>query len=224
MDVTPDAAVPRREWQPTGTQRELLVVMRERSPEVANRFEGALRAFADEGNPDGLAQSALSIREVFVNFGLVMRIEATRPTFNLKSEVANLAGEWRRMLRLSADAPLATAQLDAIPQQELTPFIRRFHRFLTKFEADKPQRAQMYETVVRASDPRSDLMPSELLRIRQSNFADLEGYVQSVLHHGKTPTRADFGAQLAACERLFWEMLRPPTREMQQEIDRILGR
>jgi hypothetical protein len=215
---------PHAGWSPTDSQRELLQLLRERSDEIGGRFEGALRACADRENPDALAQAALSVREVFDDFGLVMRVPLTVQTFKLGDEVSNVIVQWRRTLKLPPTSPLSSTSPDGIPAERLTEFVRRIHAVLARYEADKPKRADIYARLFRAADPRGELMPADLVRRQSKQFAALEKYMNDTLHHDPTPTREDFEEKLGVCERIFREMLQPPARESQKAIDEILGR
>src|SRR5438105_9926041 len=76
-------------------QLELLQTLRARHPLLGRTYEGALRAFANDHNPESLPQCAHSLRELFDALPLAVRADRKKPA-DLKAKVVEAAESWKR--------------------------------------------------------------------------------------------------------------------------------
>jgi len=198
---------------------ELLEALRKLHPRIGQCFEGGLRAFTDQRNPDGLAQSAHSIRELFDALPLATGPPPKKPA-DLKMKVRELADQWGAAARKtsSLDGRSWGGQVDG----HLARFLTRMAQFVQWFEGEHPKHAIQRDMTLDQFDPSHRQLPPQLRKERGKAVAKIQGYMNSVAHHNIEPSRAEFAAQLAEAEAVIRIFVKPAPYADRKTIDAIL--
>jgi hypothetical protein len=212
----------------TAPEREQLAAALEAlHPRLAELYEGALRAYADEANPESLAQAAYSMRELFDALHLAARQPRTR-TVAMGTKVRQLRDAWADAVRTSQNFQPATGAWSGEVDDALDGFLSSVRDFMAWLAIEHPKRRVQIDALVDRLDPGPGRLAAPLLRARRSELEQLDAYMNVVTHHGHRPTRADFASRLAQSERFLWELVQPIVAprpyEDRELLDSLLGR
>lgn len=215
MDQTPDSALPFA----SAPQMELLEALHKQHPRLAQTYEGALRAFLDERNPDCLAQSAHSVRELFDALPLAVGPAPKRPA-DLKAKVQEITDSWMVARRKTAtlDGQTWGGEVDS----HLAKFLAHLATFFKWFEEEHPKHTVKLGLALDRFDPGPTPLPAQLRRQRGNAVAAVQRYMNSVAHHGRAPSREEFAVQLAEAETVIRIFVKPAPYADRRAIDAIL--
>jgi hypothetical protein len=217
-DSAPESEVPRLGFV-SGSQRELLEALGKQHRRLAQTYEGALRTFSDERNPDCLAQSAHSMRELFDALPLAVGPPPRKPA-DLKGKVREITNAWVDALQKTTtiDGQKWAGEIDS----HLAKFLERLAQFFKWFDEEHPKHTMERDLVLDHFDPGHRQLPPQLRRQRGESVGQIQRYMNSVAHHNIDPSRAEFAAKLAEAEALIRIFVKPAPYADRKTIDAIL--
>jgi hypothetical protein len=170
------------------SQVELLEALRKLHPRLAQCFDGALRTFMDQQNPDCLAQSAHSVRELFDALPLAIG-PPPKKTADLKTKVRELADAWAATETKTAalEGQSWGGQVDG----HLAKFLTRMAQFIQWFEGEHPKHAAHRDMALDHFDPARRQLPPQLSQQRGKAVSEIQRYMNSVAHHNIEPSRIE---------------------------------
>jgi len=200
-------------------QLELLEALRKLHPRLGQTYEGALRTFLDERNPDCLAQSAHSIRELFDALPLVIDQAPQKPE-PLKAKVRQIADAWASAMEKTVT--LGGENWSGEVDNHLSRVLVRLTRFFKWFEEEHPKHAKGRDLVLDHFDPGHKELPPQLRQHRGRAFDDVTDYMNSVAHHYIAPSRQEFAAKIVEAETVIRTTVKPAPYADRKTIDAIL--
>lgn len=213
-----ESGVPRLDFA-SRSQLELLEALGKQHRRLAQTYEGALRTFSDERNPDCLAQSAHSIRELFDALPLAVGPPPRKPA-DLKGKVREITDVWVAAIQKTTtiDGQTWVGDVDG----HLAKFLERLAQFFKWFEEEHPKHAIERDIVLDHFDPGRRQLPPQLRRQRGESVGQIQRYMNSVAHHNIDPSRAEFVAKLAEAEAVLRIFVKPAPYADRKTIDAIL--
>lgn len=196
-------------------QLELLAVLRERDPRLANLYLGSLAALGDSSNPVRHAQSAHTLREILD--AVLEAVGGQGP--RMSDKLQRPESEWGRCCsgRESVD----------IRQWELDSRVRRFLKAIQEFfvwkTADRSTRREAMRRAIRSLDASGRPLPAPVEEVAVEAGLAIRNYFVRLCHFEIELDEGEFDDSLAAFETFLLDRLRPATFEDQRAIDEILG-
>lgn len=183
-------------------------------------YLGALHAFATTTNPDRIAQTAQSARELMEKLPRRLGTEQARRG-NLKQQAQDLQTVWERY-RGQVDTPTSEL-LGKTIDRPLLPVLLKVEEVVGWLERFAPGRKAEARVALREIDISGVDLPEHLIEENVNEWLRLRGFFDSAAHHGRTVSDADMERELAVLERFLSDRLIPETTEDLEAIDRILG-
>jgi len=208
-------------------QLDLLGALHELSPRLARMYEGALRVFAQESNPECFAQAALSIREVFDKLHLATKQQPPPRTVSMRTKANQVRDAWQRMIRTSQAFKPETGRFEGEVNGSLGRFLGVVGEFIAYLAREVPFRRDELDRILGDFDPAPGPVPLTHAEQRRSTFETLDDYMNNVTHHNFEPKREDFGQKLAATENFLRDLIQPRVApkpfEDRAALDALLG-
>ncbi len=202
------------------SQFELLEVLQNRHPLLGQTYEGALRALADEQNPESLVHCAHSLRELIGALPLAVRDEKKRPA-SLKAKVVEVAEAWKR--QTGKTATLAGGGWNGPIDGPLRKVLRHLAEFFRWFEEEHPRHTSDRDVALDMFDPSGRPLPDHLRKRRGQQIDDLDQFMNQVAHHNKLAiSRAEFSVRVAQTEALIRTLVIVTPYEDRKVLDDLL--
>jgi hypothetical protein len=205
-------------FQFTGRQQLIRGSLVQKSQELADLYEAALRVYSDRGNPARLILAAHSIRELAgglpnafdlpipVDPGLITdRVNALEPIWNNATKSGcHQQGAW-------------TGDIDG----PLRKLLQKLHEFFEWLKENRPKRRLVAAQMFRDADPSGMPLPETLEQTRVQKWLELRRYFSNAAH-GESTTEDEFAANVETLEKILLDSLyRQPSEDL-TAIDRIL--
>jgi hypothetical protein len=205
-------------FQFMGRQQLIHGSLAQKSHEMADLYESALRVHWDEGNRCQLILAAHSIREMTGNLPKVLDLPVFSEAGRLGDQVDALERVWDGAIKSGCHQHGNwTGDIDG-PLRNLLQKIPEVFDWRKK---NRPKRRSLAEKMFRSIDPAGLPLPQTLEQSRAESYLELHDYFVSVAHRGAT-TPEEFAAKLEALERILLDSLcRTPSEDL-SAIDRIL--
>jgi len=201
-------------------QFELLEALRSRHPLLGLTYEGALRAFADEQNPESLPQCAHSLRELFDALPLAVRAERKKPA-DLKGKVVEIAEAWKHAVPKTST--LTGGRWAGDIDGHLRKLLEQFAGFFSWFEVEHPRHTADRDMALDRFDPAGRLLPDHLRKLRGDQLGDLQRYMNQVAHHKRLGvTRIEFAGKIAETEAMVRTLVKPTPYADRKVMDDLL--
>jgi hypothetical protein len=200
-------------------QLELLELLRTRHRLLGQTYEGALRAYGDEANPECLVHAAHSMRELFDALAVAAQIERRR-TADLKEEVQKASGAWfAAVKRTTALTPEGwTGEIDTV----LRKLLLQLADFFKWFQDEHPRHGLERDMALDRLDPGRGELPEQLRKQRGRTLNDLAKYMNLVAHHKIESSRTEFATKLAESEGFLRSFIKPTPLADRKTMDEIL--
>ena len=206
----------RAPFQFTGRQQLIHGSLAEKSQEIADLYESALRVCWVEDNRGRFLLAAHAIREMTDNLPKVLDLPVN--TGRLGDQVDVLEKVWDQTGKSSChQGGNWTGAIDELLQNLL-------HKIEKLFEwrrENRRSRRLVVSKMFRDIDPSGQALPETLEKERTQSWLDLHEYFVSVAHRSPT-TSEEFATKLEALEKILADSLYPTPSEDLSEIDRIL--
>ena len=204
-------------------QQQLHSALRSYGEELGAMYLGGLRVLRDTANPDRVAQSALSMRELMVKMVELgpARAGGNQSLGSEKQEVSQLKEDFVRLKRNTksySEAGVWTGPFNG----HLPRFLKKVDNFFARVKEISPsRRAQFQRTMVRL-DPSDRALPKPLLDTRYREWQKLLKFFQGTLHHGLSPSRNEVRERIGELETFLAGVLVPTTFDDLNAIDALL--
>jgi hypothetical protein len=208
-------------FQLSGKQRVLYDALCERDTQLANEtgkkladmYLGALRALADEHNPDRLSLAAHGIRELMEKLARYLDVPTKtasplKKPPSLKEKVQRLHDGWKLTMSQSGCYTEVDDGWQGFIDNHLLQFLRQTKNFFAWVENERPSKNQQTLAIMRQLDSTS--LPSTILQLRVEEWSYYQNYFTEVAHHS-IESLHEFHTCLSALEQFLFERLRPQT-------------
>ena len=189
-------------------------------------YLGGLHAFNDSANPDRIAQSAHSFRELMekvpeyinvppgfikhrVGYALKQEVEEIKEiwiTTKKKSKCYCIESDWSGKM----DCPLAN-------------FLNRLDQFFREFGENRPTRGQDFTKFRRRMDPSNEALPQIVEGLIAGKWISLYKNFTKICHHRSSPEPPKFEEYIDQLEEILTSVLIPQTVPDHETIKREIA-
>ena len=203
----------------TPQQQRVLEALKDRETEeypLSRWYLGALCALNNEQNPDRIAQSAQSLRELLEKLPrVVLGLGAQRGT-------SDFAGMRRSIIQRISKAKSRYSK-GWLNEKIDSSLAKTFEKMVRYFELNQqPTRKQRIQTAVAALDPLGNRFGRQTQEKKRVEFNGLWQRLENFAHHKAHSDIEEFNTCLNDTERAVFDLLAPITAENQKEIQTIL--
>jgi hypothetical protein len=203
----------------TGAQRALYDALAKLDPRLADMYYGALSVFKQTENPDHLAQTAHSLRELMEKLPRYINVPLDRKGASLTDKVRSFYKEWAKF---SDEVKKNGKPFDS--GGEISPGLRSFlevsETFFEWVENERPARKRRTAQMVRGLDPAMRPLPAAIENLRIEEWDDCHDYFENVSHHNRAAEELE--AWISILERYLLDKLCPRTFEDHAALDEII--
>ncbi|HSW66743.1 MAG TPA: hypothetical protein VLI54_06420 [Bacillota bacterium] len=205
---------------PQNVNLVLLRILNEASPELGDYYLGALHTLANTSNPDRIAQSAHSLRELIQQLPRRHKKAATKVTppgiLSGASNIYKTRDAWNALTIDDFSAPTVRPNN---PQAE-TKYYReskKLWEFIGEYYPTNEEERLRMEAGIRKDTP----LPPKLQKLRMQEWSRYYGKFADISHHGITPTD-NFDQLVEAFEDFLIRELDPQTTKDFAEISKLI--
>ena len=188
--------------------------------ESAAMYLGAVRVLQQIGNPDRVAQSAFSIRELMDRIPSFLDVAIEKKTSSLTDKVTSLQAAFRKTIKNTKNH--SEKRWNGAIDGHLAKLLIHLEDFVGWFGENRSIRRIRTEQLLMGLDPSRTPLPNQLLGRNVDIWNDLYNYFNKTLHHNHKPTGEEFSLWLAALEGFLVDRLSPRTYDDQDFIDQII--
>jgi hypothetical protein len=203
-------------FQFTGRQQLIHGSLAQKSDEIADLYESALRVRWDEGNCGRFLLAAHAIREMTNNLPKVLDLPVE--TGRLGDQVDALEKVWDRTTKSTCHQQ---GEWTGVIDDLLRNLLGKIHGLFEWRRKNRQDRRLVVAKMFRKIDPSGQSLPETLEEKRTDSWLDLHDYFVSVTH-GKTTTTEEFAGKLESLEKILIDILYPTPSVDISAIDRIL--
>ena len=211
-DVQPD---PNRPLALSREQRRLHDALSERGEKLGAMYLGGLQVLQHAANPDRVAQSAHSMRELMEKI-----VDPKRP-LGLPAKVNEVEDRFRDQkpkTNCHSDAAGWAGTIDP----PLRKILKKLEDFLDWFAAYYPRRKERFRHALSRLEG-TDLDVAEAsFKVHWGIWKGLDRYFQGVSHHGKSTSTEELRRRIAGLEDFLASRLLPTTFDELDAIDTLL--
>jgi len=177
-------------------------------------YAGGLRVLEDDSNPDRLAQSAHSMRE------LMEKIEQERlpPVEAQFGQIREQFLSGRARSPCHSDESGWAGEIDP----HLSTLLDRLGAFFDWFAEVRPRRRALFESMLGRLDPSGLALPAPLVGRTWKRWKEIRGFFVGVSHHGKDTDLDTLRKKIADLEVFLSDRLLPRTSAELDAIDAII--
>jgi hypothetical protein len=204
-------------FQFTGRQQLLYQSLAQKSPDMGELYECAIRAFQDVANPRRLCLAAHAIREMTKDLPKVLDVPVLTDHGRMRDRLDAVERFWNGALASACNQGGSwTGEID-LPLRRLLVKLPEFFRWRNESE---PKMRDSATALFRRVDPAGRPLPEPLEKRRSDRWIELHTYFNATAHRSPT-TEAEFLARLDELERILMESLSPQPSEDFSVIDAI---
>jgi hypothetical protein len=183
-------------------------------------YLGAVTALSHTDNPDHLAQSAHSVRELMEKIPAFLDIQMRAHQESLGSRVRELEDRWQTTIERSTcyDDGSWSGEID----RPLLKLLETLQQFFDWFGEHHPRRRIEVATILRRLNGSGHTLPTPLEDLEVQRWMRIRDYFLAVAHHGKQVTQDEFERWLDALEMFLLDRMRPRTFADFDAIDDII--
>lgn len=191
--------------------------------ELGAMYLGGLRVLQDPGNPDRVAQSAHSMRELMEKIGELesRAAEEGQSTGELKPRVMNLKEAFARLKRNTAgysQPGVWTGPFDS----HISRFLKKMDDFFGWMDSDRPSRRTAFQRTMAHLDASGRALPKPLRDRRYRDWKQMVSFFQKTSHHRSFPTVSELLHRIGELETFLSSVLVPTTFDDFNAIDALL--
>ena len=211
-DVQPD---PKRPVGLAREQQRLHDALSERGEKLGAMYLGGLQVLEDTANPDRVAQSAHSMRELMEKIVDPKR----RPGLTAKvNEVEDRFRDQKPKTNCHSDSTGWAGTIDP----PLRKILQRLEDFLDWFVAFYPRKKERFRHALSRMEGTDLVVPEASFRIHWKTWRELEEYFVGVSHHGKPTSTEELRKRITELEDFLVLRLLPTTFVDLDAIDALL--
>ena len=204
----------------TPQQQRVLEALLDRETEeypLGRWYLGALHVLNNEQNPDRIAQTAHSLRELIEKLPRVVEgsdVQAPSPNFKQKREKM-----YRRILKDKKLYPDGWKDKTINPHLDKT--LKDFEEYLESNQ--QPTRRERMQMAVTTIDPLANRFDNEIRERKRDELYGLWKQLEGFAHHKRKQNIHEFEKCLDKLENTVTDLIAPITAQNQKEIQTILG-
>lgn len=204
----------------TGRQLALFNALSAKSARLGSMYLGALRVFADEGNPDRLALAAHGLRELMEKMGPALGVSGAMRGVGMTQKVQTLGKVW--VASCEASVSFSDGQWSGeVLDDPLRGYLGASDHLFRSMPAEARSRRSAAQELLRHMDPLHGEMPEPVAAQRVREWMDTWKFFERVCHHGEV-TERQFETRLDALETLLQGYLVPDTFRVHDDLDAII--
>ncbi len=207
-------------WATDPTRGLLRDELRRRSSELADIYWGAILVLDNHDNPERLAMSGHSLRELQDRLPRILAVSEATDRLKLDDVFPGVADKWeatRNGSKSRTDDGDWQGEVDA----RLRKFLKWFDEFVRKFRERNVRMERVSRAALRTLDPGLDTVPAETGDHAVRVWLEVRKTFVDVAHHNIVEESALVDA-IAKFESLLGDRLYPSTFEKQAQIDTII--
>jgi hypothetical protein len=181
-------------------------------------YAGALAAFSNDSNPDALAQTAHSLRELLEKLPRALETEIPGPDGNLLKQKREAAAALLR----AAKAKCGSEWSGKTISDELARALSLFEEYSDL--CSRPTRKARAFAGLKKLDPMMPALPSDLQKQKQQEYSALWEKVEDIAHHRGTASKKECRDCILELETLVLDYLAPITADDQDELLSIISK
>ena len=186
-------------------------------------YLGGLQVLHDAANPDRVAQSAHSMRELMEKIGAMEppAVEGSRSTRSLKNEVFNLKQALAKAKRNSerySESGGWTGPFNG----HLSRFMKKLDDFFNWVDSNRPSRRSLFRRTMAHIDRAGRDLPKPLCDRRYRAWQTMADFFQKTSHHGSFPSFEETRERIGELEAFLASVLVPTTSDDLNAIDALL--
>lgn len=219
-DVHPD---PKRPVALSRVQQRLHDALSERGERLGAMYLGGLQVLQDAANPDRIAQSAHSMRELMEKIGELepRAAEGSRNTGSMKSRAFNLKSDFEKAKRNSKEYSGELGGWEGF-DGHLRRFLGKVADFFDWIDSDRPLRRELLQRTMVRLDASGRTLPQPLLDRRYRDWKEMVDFFQNTSHHRSSPSLDQFRERIGELEAFLSTVLVPTTFDDLDAIDTLL--
>ncbi len=208
-----------RSLELSGRQQLLYRALNEKSQEIAELYQSALRVLADGSNPGRLFLTAHAIREMADRLPKFLDLPTLAEQGRLGDRVSALEVTW-------VNATKSQCRKDGQWAGEIDDPLRKLLEALQEFfqwwKDNRPRRRDVAARLFRSTDPSGMPLPKTLEQKRADRWLTLRDYFVRVAHQSST-TEEEFRLVLSELEQILLDSLYRRPLEDFLAIDALLA-
>lgn len=206
-------------------QQQLHNALRSYGQELGAMYLGGLRVLHETGNPDRVAQSAHSMRELMEKIGELESANArgSQNTGSMGPKVDQLKQDLVQLKRNTEGYSEVDGWTGPFKSNgHLCCFLKKLDDFFTWLKANRrSRRARLQRTMV-LLDPSGQTLPKLLLDRRYRDWKRMNNFFQKTSHHRSFPSRGEVREGIRELEIFLAGVLVPRTFDDLDAIDALL--
>jgi hypothetical protein len=213
--VSPDHLVT---FQFTGRQQQICASLVQKREDLADLYEGALRAYSDKGNPARIILAAHAMRELADNLPKALNLPIPVDPGKITEQMEKIEPVWSNACK---SACRADGKWSGHIDKRLEKLLQKLEAFFEWMKENRGKRREIARQMFRTIDPAELPLPETLEQIRTQQWGKLRRYFSNSAH-GIPTADAEFEANVEALEKILLDSLyREPSEDL-SAIDQIL--
>lgn len=205
----------------SGRQRALFQALGKKDPQLASMYLGALWALRSTLNPDRIAQTAHSLRELLEKLPRILDIPIPAKPPSMMDKIRPLEKTWSKAKSESSGLK-ANPRSDTI-DTTLRKFLDEAEAFFSWLASSRPTRKQQAAIVVRGLDPLKKLLPETIESLHVKEWDSYRDHFELVSHHQIVEDLEEFLKWVEGFEGYLIDRLIPRTFDDFSKLDTIIG-
>ncbi len=181
---------------------------------LSDMYRGGLHVFGDSANPDRIAQSAHSFRELIEKapeyINVPQEVKEQRAGYSLKPEVVDIKSAWAKVQERSGCYNSNSSWSGEI-DPPLTNFLKCLCQFFKKFEENRLTKKQVFTEFRQGTDLSPEALPNIIERLIYREWGKLYRTFTKICHHRHSPEPPEFEQYIEQLERILIAVLVPQT-------------
>jgi len=194
--------------------------LRRRSPELADIYWGAIVVLDSHDNPERLAMSGHSLRELQDRLPRILAVPEATDRLKLDDEFPGVANKWEST-RDGSSSRTDDGDWQGEVDARLRKFLNWFDEFVRKFRERNVRMERVSRAALRTLDPGLDTVPAETGDQAVRVWLEVRKTFVHFAHHNVVEESVLADA-IAKFESLLGDRLYPSTFEKQDQIDAII--
>lgn len=198
----------------------LLRILNDAAPELGDYYLGALHTLANTSNPDRIAQSAHSLRELIQQLPRRHKKAATKVTppglLSGASNIYKTRDVWNSLTIDDFNTP-TVRPTDVQAETKYYRESKKLWEFINKYYPTNEEERLRMEAGIRKDTP----LPPKLQKMRMQEWSRYYAKFADISHHGSTPTD-DFDQLVESFEDFLIRELDPQTTKDFAEVAKLI--
>ena len=193
---------------------------------LGKMYLGGLHAFSDSANPDRIAQSAHSFRELIEKapryINAPQEVKEQKAGYSLEPKVLEFQKAWTKVQE-SSDCYNSNSGWSGKIDPPLTSFLEHLCQFFKEFAEKPPTRRQNVAELLQRTDPSNEALPRSVEGLITKRWVSLYRTFTNICHHQYSPEIPKFERYIERLEEILIAVLIPQTVSDHEAIKREIA-